>query len=458
MLHIGNERAPLCSGMSRRSFLQAGAAGMAGMTLPSLMAMQAAGAVDYDRAKIKNCITLFLVGSPGHVDTFDMKPDAPDDIRGKFKPISTKLPGVQICEHFPLLARMMDKVAMIRSLHHKTGTAHSNGSRWMMTGKDAIGPNQQPHVGSVVARVFGPKGNLPSSVILPNKIGNTGGPSINGQEARYLGSAYEPFFLGGDPARSDFKVADLVPPSGQTEFRINSRRDLLKQIDNLQRRTETSATVQRDSAYARAFNLLTSPEAKASFELEKEPDKLRDRYGRNTLGQSCLMARRLIERGTRYVTVNHFDTVFNICCWDMHANGSSLDNTYLDYERLLCPQLDQAFTALVEDLERRGLLEETVVAVLSEFGRTPKLNARGGRDHYPPAWTNFLCGGNIKGGQVIGSTDKIGAAPHERPVTPPEVIASIYQGMGIDLETTMMPGPGSRPIRLIDAEPIPELF
>ena len=458
MLHIGHERAPLCSGLARRSFLQAGAAGLAGLSLPNLFSLQSAGAVEYDRAKIKNCITLFLVGSPGHLDTFDMKPDAPTDIRGKFNPIQTSLTGVNICEHFPLMARMMDKVAMIRSLHHNTGTAHSNGSRWMMTGRDEVGPNQQPHTGSVVARVFGPKGNLPPSIILPAKIGNTGGPSINGQEARYLGSAYEPFFLGADPARSDFKVADLVPPSGQTEFRINARRNLLKQIDALQRRAETSSAVQRDSSYSRAFNLLTSSEAKASFNLGQETNRTRDRYGRNTLGQSCLMARRLIERGSRYVTINHFDTVFNICCWDMHANGTSLDNTYLDYERLLCPQLDQAFTALVEDLEQRGMLEETVVAVLSEFGRTPKLNARGGRDHYPPAWTNFLCGGSIRGGQVIGSTDKIGAAPHDRPLTPPDVIASIYHGMGIDLETTMMPGPGSRPIRLIEAEPIAELF
>ena len=442
MLHIGNACVPDCSGVNRRSFLQAGCAGIGGLTLPNLMNLQQAGAVDSAKAKIRNCITLFLVGSPGHLDTFDMKPEAPDDIRGKFRPIQTNLPGADICEHFPLMARMMDKVAMIRSLHHTTGPAHSNGSRWMMTGLDAVGDNQQPHVGSVIARVFGSKSNLPPSIILPDRIGDTGGPSINGQEARYLGSGYEPFFLGADPARSNFQVANLVPAKGQTEFRISSRRNVLKQIDELQRRTETNSTLERDTAYSRAFNLLTSPEAKGAFELKREPDRLRDRYGRNTLGQSCLMARRLIERGTRYVTVNHFDTVFNIACWDMHANGNTLDNTYKEYEYLLCPQFDQAFTALVADLEDRGLLDETVIAVLSEFGRTPKLSARGGRDHYPPAWTNFLCGGNIRGGQVIGSTDRFGAAPHDYPVKPPR----------------MMPGPGSRPIRLIDAEPIPELF
>lgn len=458
MLHIGNERIPICSGVNRRSFLQAGATAMAGLSLPNLLNLEAQGAYDQSKAKIKNCITLFLVGSPGHVDTWDMKPDAPDDIRGKFKPIDTNVPGIQICEHFPLMARMMDKVALIRSIHHKTGASHENGQRWMMTGHDFNAANPHPYMGSVISRVYGPKGNLPASIILPDKIGNTGTSTPHGQKSAYLGSAHEPFFLGGDPANAGFKVANLEPPKGQTEFRINARRNLLQQIDSVQRRTETKTTRDFDTAYARAFNLLTSPETKRAFDLNDESDKLRDRYGRNTFGQSCLMARRLIERGSRFVTVNHFDTVFNVSCWDMHANGSNLNNTYDDYERHLCPQFDWAFTALIEDLEQRGLLEDTVIAVLSEFGRTPKINNRGGRDHYPSAWTNFLCGGPIKGGQVIGSTDKIGAAPHDRPILPPQMVASVYTAMGIDLETTMMPGPGSRPIRFVEAEPIHELF
>ena len=458
MLHIGNERVPVCSGTNRRSFLQAGATGLLGLSLPGMMQLEALGAIDNGQARIKNCITLFLVGSPGHLDTWDMKPEAPDDVRGKFKPIDTNVPGIQICEHFPLMARMMDKVALVRSLHHKTGASHENGQRWMMSGHDFNANNPQPYMGSVISRVFGPKGNLPASIILPDKIGNTGTSTPHGQQAAFLGSAHEPFFLGGDPANRDFKVANLTPPADQTEFRINARRDLLAQIDNLQRRSETKTTRDFDTAYARAFNLLTSPETKQAFDVSLEPDKVRDRYGRNTFGQSCLMARRLIENGSRFVTVNHFDTVFNVSCWDMHANGSNLDNTYDDYERMLCPQFDWAFTALVEDLQQRGMLDETVIAVLSEFGRTPKLNNRGGRDHYPSAWTNFFCGGGIKGGQAIGSTDKIGAAPQDRPLLPPQILASIYTAMGIDLETTMMAGPGSRPIRLIEAEPIEELL
>lgn len=458
MLHIGRSRVPLCDGVSRRSFLQAGAATLGGLSLPQAMQLEAAGAVNASRAKIKNCITLFLVGSPGHLDTWDMKPDAPEDIRGAFQPIETNVPGIEICEHFPRMARMMDKVALVRSLHHKTGASHENGQRWMMTGHDFNANNPQPHMGSVISRVFGAKGDLPASIVLPDKIGNTGTSTPHGQDGAFLGSAHEPFFLGSDPGRSEFKVANLTPPKGQTEFRINARRSLLQQIDELQRRTETKTTQDHDTAYQRAFNLLTSPQSKQAFDLGLEEDKLRDRYGRNTFGQSCLMARRLVENGARFITVNHFDTVFNVSCWDMHANGSNLNNTYKDYERLLCPQFDQAFTALIEDLEQRGMLEDTVVSVISEFGRTPKINGRGGRDHYPSAWTNFFAGGPIRGGQVIGSTDKIGAAPHDYPILPPQIVASMYTAMGIDLETTMMPGPGGRPIRFIEAEPIRELF
>jgi hypothetical protein len=458
MLNVGNVNVPLCQGPTRRGFLRAGCAALAGMTLPNLLRLEAAGVVGERPGRIRNCITIFLVGSPGHLDTWDMKPDAPAEVRGKFKPIATNVPGIRICEHFPLMARTMDKVALIRSLHHKTGATHENGQRWMMTGGDFNADAVRPHSGSVVSRVFGPKGDLPANVILPVPIGNTGAGPLHGQSAGWLGSAHEPFFLNADPARPDFKVADLEVPQDQSGFRLDARKRLLAQLDDLQRRSESSSTQMHDSAYERAFRLLTSPKAKEGFDLNRENDRLRDRYGRNTFGQSCLMARRLIEHGVRYVTVNHFDTVFNLTCWDMHADGGGLNNTYLDYERSLCPQFDQGFTALLEDLEQRGLLAETVVAVLSEFGRTPQVNGRGGRDHYPNAWTNFLCGGSTRGGQVVGSTDKIGSAPHDFPVEPPQVLASIYHGMGINLDTTMLPGPGDRPVRLVDAEPIRQLF
>ena len=458
MLNIGKERVPLCEGPSRRSFLQLGTTGMATLSLPTLFKLEALGAVKNTDAKIRNCITIFLVGSPGQLDTWDMKPDAPAEVRGKFKPVQTNVNGIQICEHFPMMSKMMDKVALIRSLHHRTGATHENGQRWMMTGHDFNADSVKPHLGSVISKVYGQKTELPCNIVLPGPIGNTGAGPLHGQTSGYLGSAHEPFFLNSDPANKDFKVGDLEVAQGQGNNRLDARKQLLTQLDEIQRRTESRSTQMHDSAYDRAFRLLTSPKAKQAFDLNQENEKQRDRYGRNTFGQSCPMARRMVENGVRFVTVNHFDTVFNLSCWDMHADGGGLNNTYLDYERLLCPQFDMAYTALLEDLQQRGLLEETVVAVLSEFGRTPRINPKGGRDHYPNAWTNFLAGGNIRGGQVIGSTDKIGARPNDFPVEPPQILASIYHAMGINLDTTMMPGPGDRPVRLVEAEPIRQLF
>lgn len=458
MLNIGKERVPLCEGPSRRSFLQLGTTGMATLSLPTLFKLEALGAVKNTDAKIRNCITIFLVGSPGQLDTWDMKPDAPAEVRGKFKPVQTNVNGIQICEHFPMMSKMMDKVALIRSLHHRTGATHENGQRWMMTGHDFNADSVKPHLGSVISKVYGQKTELPCNIVLPGPIGNTGAGPLHGQTSGYLGSAHEPFFLNSDPANKDFKVGDLEVAQGQGNNRLDARKQLLTQLDEIQRRTESRSTQMHDSAYDRAFRLLTSPKAKQAFDLNQENEKQRDRYGRNTFGQSCLMARRMVENGVRFVTVNHFDTVFNLSCWDMHADGGGLNNTYLDYERLLCPQFDMAYTALLEDLQQRGLLEETVVAVLSEFGRTPRINPKGGRDHYPNAWTNFLAGGNIRGGQVVGSTDKIGSRPNDFPVEPPQILASIYHAMGINLDTTMMPGPGDRPVRLVEAEPIRQLF
>lgn len=458
MLHIGDVKVPVCEGISRRSFLQVGAAGLGGLGLSSLARLETARAADTSSAKIRNCISLFLVGSPGHLDTWDLKPEAPADVRGKFQPIQTNVPGIDICEHFPLMARHADKIALVRSLFHTGAATHEGGQYFMMTGHQFPGSDQHPWAGAVAAKVAPPEAAYLPSVILPAPIGNTGTSDSHGQTPAYLGSAHRPFFLSSDPARADFKVANLAPSADQTEFRIKSRQNLLSQLDALQRRVETQATQARDTAYDRAFSLITSPEAKRAFDLTEESDKVRDRYGRNTFGQSCLLARRLIERGVRYVTVNHFDTVFDVVCWDMHANGGNINIKYEDYERHLCPQFDWAYSALLEDLESRGLLDETVVATLSEMGRTPRLNAQGGRDHYPGVWTNFFAGGSIRGGQVIGSSDKNGEKPLENPIHPSQIVASIYQAMGIDLDTVTMVGPGSRPIRLIEAEPIHQLF
>src|SRR5207302_1261766 len=216
-------------------------------TLPDLLRQEAAAAPDARRGKIRNCITIFLVGSPGHLDTWDMKPDAPAEVRGKFKPVATNVTGVKICEHFPLMARMMDKVALVRGLHHKTGATHENGQRWMMTGHDFNADNVQPHAGSIVSRVFGAKGELPPNVILPGPIGNTGAGPLHGQTAGYLGSAHEPFFLNADPAQPDFKVGDLEVPAGTSATRLDARKRLLGQLEDLQRRGEGGSSQMHDS-------------------------------------------------------------------------------------------------------------------------------------------------------------------------------------------------------------------
>ena len=379
MLEIGSAKVPLCGGVSRRGVHASRLVDARRCIIGQLVETRSGrGRHPPKSPKIKNCITLFLVGSPGHLDTWDMKPDAPEDIRGAFKPISTSVPGVQICEHFPLMARMMDKVALVRSLHHATGASHENGQRWMMSGHDFNAANPQPFIGSVISRVLRPArqsaGEHPAAGEdrqhrhrhaarprrrLPRQRSRAVRPQRRSGPAR----------LRGEEPRTA-RRANRVPHRGAPQAaRSNST--------TCSGEPKRRRPLERDTAYARAFNLLTSPETKKAFDLTQETDKLRDRYGRNTFGQSCLMARRLIENGTRFVTVNHFDTVFGITCWDMHANGGNLDNTYADYERHLCPQFDLALTALVEDLEQRGMLEETVIAVFSEFGRTPKINNQG---------------------------------------------------------------------------------
>lgn len=461
MLNIGSVKVPLCSGLSRRSFLQVGSLGTFGLSLPELLRNRAAAQESRPSSAVpRNAIVLFLVGGPSHIDTWDPKPDAPRETRNIHSAIPTSVPGTLISEHFPLMAQRMHKIAMVRSLHHNEAPNHESGHQYMMTGNRYSGGRQFPHMGSVISRVYGQKSALPANVVLPAAIGNTGAAESHGQETAFLGKAHEPFFLNGDPGNPDFRVGSLALPAGQVESRVSARRDLLTEVDRLQRRLENESPhfAARDTAYDRAFSLVLSPDTKKAFDLSEEKPELRDRYGRNTFGQSCLLARRLIERGVRMCTVNHFSTVFNIVCWDMHSDGATLNPTINDYKQVLCPQFDVAYSALLDDLEDRGLLSETVVSTVSEMGRTPQINGRGGRDHHPACWTNFLAGANVKGGVVVGSSDKQGAKPQSHPVTPGEFCASVYHAMGIDLDQTMMPGPGGRPIRFVEADPVPELF
>jgi hypothetical protein len=446
-----------CDGLTRRDFLRAGAlsAGAVGVSLADLARLEGAG-----KSGDINCIILFLVGAPSQLDTWDPKPGAPDNVRGPFKPIKTNVPGMEICEHFPLMARMADRYALVRSVYHKAAPIHETGHQMMQTGYLFRGGQEHPHYGSVVSQLRGrAPGGLPPFVVVPGPIGNTGVSVSHGQGAGYLGAKHEPFFLRADAAAKGFQITDIQAPAGVDPARLKSRKELLDAIDGAQRAFDaTEDSRARDNAYEQAFNLIFAERAKKAFDLASEKDQLRSRYGRNTFGQSCLLARRLIEHGVKLVTVNMFDTVFNEITWDCHADGGSLGVNLNDYKETLCPMLDMAFTGLLEDLKQRGMFENTLVVAMGEFGRTPQLNNRGGRDHWPGVWSILFAGGRVKGGRVIGASDKTASEPRDRPVTPAEVAASVYTGMGIDIGTTRLPGPENRPLPLIEAEPIDELF
>ena len=445
-----------CDGLTRRDFLHAGSLTALGLGLPAMQALANAGSVAPDRDL--NCILLFLVGGPSQLDTWDMKPDAPEEIRGPFRPISTKVPGVQISEIFPRLATMMDKVSLVRSVYHTAAAVHDTGHQMMQTGQLFTGGIDHPPYGSVLAKLKGSRQNTPPYVLLPKPIGPTGGNLPHGHAAGYLGKTFDPFILNADPNDKAFKVPDLLPPDYVTAVRESRRRSLRSAIDGAVGAFESSADARLlDANFEGAFKLMSSPQAREAFEIAAESDSVRDRYGRTRFGQSCLLARRLVERGVRFVTVNMFETVFNEITWDIH--GSAPFSPIECYKNEVGPNFDNAYTALLEDLERRGMLETTMVVAFGEFGRTPKINPAGGRDHHPACWTVLFAGGSLKGGRVVGSSDEIGYAPKDRPVTPAEIAATVYHGLGID-PATELPGPQSRPIRLVDhgIEPIEELF
>ncbi|HKD10267.1 MAG TPA: DUF1501 domain-containing protein [Bryobacteraceae bacterium] len=331
----------------RRDFLKAGAA----LPLVGLPGRASSG-------RETSCILLMLVGGPSHLDTWDMKPDAPSNVRGPFRPIKTNVPGIEISEIFPRMARHADKYALIRSVHHEAAAVHDTGYQLMQTGRLAHEDGEYPHIGCVMAKETGTR-----HVVLPHRIGNTGVNLTNGQSAGFLGADYEPQFMA-------------------------------------------------------------SP-----FDLTSEPEHLRAAYGLNPFGESCLMARRLVESGTRFVTVNMFDTVFDRVTWDSH--GSKPFSSIADYRDHVGPMFDNAYSSLLEDLDRRGMLESTLVVGTGEFGRSPKINPAGGRDHWPQCWTIHVAGGGIKGGQVYGSSDKIGAEPKDNPVDPATVVATIHHALGV---------------------------
>jgi uncharacterized protein (DUF1501 family) len=346
-------------------------------------------------AKAKSCILLFLVGGPSQLETWDLKPDAPTSVRGPFKPIPTNVPGIHICEDLPRMAQLADRYAIIRSVFHRASAVHETGQQLLQTGRLARGSVEHPHIGAAVSYLRGPVSDgVPAHVMLPGPIGNTGVNVSHGQGASHLGQTHEAHRLRD----ADYTLATL-----------------------------------------------------------DESDSAQARYGRTTFGRSCLLARRMVEEGVRFVTVNMFDTVFNEITWDCHADGGSLAATLDDYRTTLCPMFDHAYSALVRDLDDRGLLDTTLVVAMGEFGRTPRLNPRGGRDHWPGVWSVVLAGGGIRGGQIIGSTDALAAEPKDRPVHASQIPATICHALGID-PNTQLPGPHGNTIPLVESDPVWELF
>jgi len=445
-----------CDGLTRRDFLHAGSLAMLGMALPDLLSLKALGAVD--KTKDINCIFLMLVGAPSHIDTWDMKPNAPAEIRGPYRPISTNVDGIQISELFPRMARHADKYSLIRSVYHTAAAVHDTGHQMMQTGRLFQGGLEYPHLGCVCSYLKGPKGDVPPHVLMPHPIGNTGGNMPHGQTAGFLGKTYDPFVLNADPSAPNFKVPDMLPPDYIASVRVDRRRNWREEIDKSVGYFESSQDAKlMDSTFHQAYTLMSSAKAREAFDLRQEPENLRGKYGKNRFGMGCLLARRLIERDVRFVTINMFETVFNELTWDIH--GSAPFTSISSMKDLLGPMFDNAYSTLLEDLQDRGLLDTTLVVATGEFGRTPKINPVGGRDHWPQCWTMLMAGGGIKGGRVVGASDEIGAAPQDRPVTPAEVAATIYRALGVSVDINL-PGPQSRPIRLVDhgVEPILELF
>src|SRR6266567_2524473 len=445
-----------CDGVTRRDFLHAGSLAFLGLTTPQFLQLRAMGAVN--PAKDISCIQLMLVGGPSQLDTWDMKPDAPDSIRGPFKPIKTNVSGIEISEIFPRMARHADKFALLRSVYHTAAAVHDTGCQMMQTGRLFQGGLESPNYGCVLAKQRGPKGSVPPNVLIPYPIGQLGGNLPHGDTSGFLGKTFDPFVLNADPSAADFHVPDMLPPDYISAVRVDRRRNWRDEIDkSVAYFEETQDAKLMDASFHQAYTLMTSAKAREAFNLSQEPDKVRERYGKNRFGQGCLLARRLVERGVRFVTVNMFETVFNEITWDIH--GSAPFSPISCYSNLVGPMFDNAYSSLLEDLSQQGLLENTLVLATGEFGRTPRINPAGGRDHSPQCWTVLLAGGGLKGGQVVGSSDAIGGAPKDRPVMPGHVAATVYKCLGIPIDKELKTSQG-RVVRLVDhgIDPIDELL
>lgn len=441
MLTILGSAVRNCDGISRRRFLQIGGLVAGGLTLADRLRLEARAAEVGIPQRKKAVIQVWLAGGPSHIDMYDLKPEAPAEFRGEFMPIPTNVAGIEISEHLPAQAQQMDKMSIVRSAYH-TNAGHGMGSQWMLTGYQPtieVSDNIYPACGSVVANLRGPNvAGLPPYVNLPRPLGLG--------KAAYLGASFNPFSPDDDPNRDGFQVRNMKLPGRVTSARLDRRKDLLGQIDKIRRDVDTKGDIDGlDKFYRDAIEMVTSDKAQKAFDISKEDPKLRDSYGRNDLGQSCLLARRLVEAGVTYVTIQAGGG------WDTHGdNFKQLKNNLL-------PKYDQAVAALVRDLYDRGLQQDVLVMAFGEFGRTPRINGGAGRDHWPGAMSILFAGGGMKMGRVVGSTDAKAEAPATKPYTPGCVLSTMYHVLGIDHQHVFY-DQANRPLPVLsEGKPIEEL-
>jgi hypothetical protein len=440
-------------GVNRRQvLLRAGGLGLLGLSSSAIRAARAA-----PNPPIESCIIIFYYGGPSHHDTWDMKPAAPKEVRGSFQPIATSAPGLNVCEHLPYSARVMDRVAVVRSLHHPM-TNHNAAAFAALSGRIPLkgdlellsnDRNDPPCHGSVISQFVPSKRGMPPFVAVPHVMYNV--VVLPGQVAGFLGSAFDPFQVAHDPNTPDFRLDELQLPGDVSLNRLDDRASLLRAMDTTLRRADDAARVfDLDTHNQTAYRLLHTPAVRKAFDLSTEEPRLRDRYGRTTHGQSLLLARRLVESGVRLVAV--YDHERNgPDNWDTH------DNNFGRLKDHLLPPIDRGYAALIDDLTARGLLQSTLVIAMGEFGRTPRLNPSGGRDHWPFCYSALLAGGGVQGGTSYGSSDKLGAYPETDGVTPGDLAATLFWRFGLDTEREIRDLTG-RPYRLAEGRPILVLF
>jgi hypothetical protein len=440
----------------RRQFLRLGGLASLGWALPRLLQSQTArsAAPSAPMPPSRSCILIYYYGGPSHLDTWDLKPHAPAEIRGEFRPISTRVPGLFIGEHLPRTAQITDKLAIVRSLHHPMRN-HNSAAVESLCGRTPLrgdlellanDPNSFPCYGAALSFLAPGRADMPTHVALPHVMHNV--VVLPGQSAGFLGSTYDAFQVTRDPNDPNFRIGELELSAGLSSDRLEDRRSLLARLDTPVRQRDRASMT---AFQRRAFDLLRSEDVRRAFDVTCETAATRDRFGRNTLGQSLLLARRLVEAGVHFVNVNDKITNGQTANWDSHENnfGRLRDD--------LLPPADRAFSALIEDLADRGLLDSTLVIALAEFGRTPRINGNAGRDHWPDCFSMVLAGGGVRGGAVLGSSDRFGAYPATDAVTPGDLAATLFRHFGLDPTTELRDLTG-RPYRLAEGEPLTRLF